>query len=244
MESMMEIKSKETGWKSFYYLGVLCVFSATAVMLAEIFITALPDGAPIQLTSKQLHEMYNRNWFMGMRYMGLMNMIASTLMIPVFFSLFGAHRNTNGVLAAFALVIALISYTVFLSDNVSFSILLLSKKYAVANEIERTALITATETLFSKGASHTPGTFPGFLLGLIGSILFNIVIIKGKVFKKITGIIGVIAFLFLLIFEVLSSFISSLYMQAMIFAMIGGISVIVWYILVGLELTKHAKKIS
>lgn len=240
----MEIDSKEAEWKTSYYLGALCVFTATVVMLAEIFITALPDGAPVQLTSEGLLEMYNRNWFMGMRYMGLMNMISSTLLIPVFFSLFGAHRNTNGVLAAFALVIALISYAVFLSDNVSFPILLLSKKYTMANEIERTALITATEALFSKGASHTPGTFPGFLLGQIGSILFCIVIIIGRVFKKRTGIIGLIAFVFLLIFEVISSFMSSLFKQAMIFAMIGGISAIVWFILVGVELTKHAKKVS
>lgn len=212
------------------------------VMLMEIFITALPDGARLQLTSHQLLELYNRNWFMGMRYMGLINIIASTLMIPVFYSLYGAHRNSNKVFAEFALLVALISYAVFLSDNVAFPILELSKKYSIANESEKILLITATEALFSKGASHTPGTFPGFLLGQVGGILFSIVIIQGNIFNKITGIIGIIAFTFLLIFEILSSFISSLYQQAMIFAMIGGISALTWYVFVGVELLKLNNK--
>ncbi|MBN2737386.1 MAG: DUF4386 family protein [Spirochaetales bacterium] len=229
-------------WKRFNLIGAVCVFSAMFVMLMEIFLTSLPDGARIQLTSQQLLEMYNRNWFMGMRYMGLINIIASTLMIPVYYSLYGVHRDSNKVFAGFALVIAIISYAVFLSDNVSFPILELSKKYSAASESEKLLLVTATESLFAKGASHTPGTFPGFLLGQLGSILFNIVIIKGKQFKKIIGIIGTIAFSFLLIFEILSSFITSHYQQAMIFAMMGGISAITWYVLIGLEFLKLHKK--
>lgn len=234
--------TQEMEWKNFYFIGAICVFAATIVMLAEIFLTALPDGARVQLTSQQLLEMYNRNWFMGMRYMGLMNIIATSLMIPVFFSLYGVHRNTHGVLAAFALILALISYAVFLSDNVALPVLHLSQKYAVASEIDRTTILTATETLFSKGASHTPGTFPGFALGLIGSILFSIVITKGKIFKRITGIVGLVAFSFLLLFEIVSSFIGALYDQAMIFAMIGGLSAIIWYLLIGRELAQHARK--
>jgi hypothetical protein len=238
----MEISPNEKEWKKMYLIGSVSTFIAMLVMIAEIFITALPDGAPVQLTMTNLLDMYNRNWFMGMRYMGLMNIFASTLMIPIFISLYGVHRKTNGLFAFFALVISIIGYTIFMSDNVAFPILELSRKYSLSNlESDKMMIVSATEALFSKGASHTPGTFPGFFMGEIASILFCVVILSGNIFKKKIGIIGLIAFIFLLIFEIISSFINSLYNQAMIFAMIGGISAIIWYVFVGLELLKISK---
>jgi hypothetical protein len=238
----MDINGNDKEWKLFHKISAFCVFLAFFIMLAEIFITALPDGARVQLSAKELLEMYNRNWFMGMRYMGLMNIFATTLMIPVFLSFFAIHKKSNKEFAICSLVICLLSYTIFMSDNVSFPILNLSKKYLITNlESEKVMIISAAEALIAKGASHTPGTFPGFLLAQIGSILFCTLMVVGKKFRKKTGIIGIIAFTFLLIFEVLSSFISSLYNQAMIFAMIGGISALTWYIFVGFELLRFAK---
>ncbi|MDF1573020.1 MAG: hypothetical protein P1P82_15535 [Bacteroidales bacterium] len=231
-------ENNEKHWRMFYLIGAVCAFSAAIAMITEVFLTALPDGARVQLTGEKLLELYNRNWFMGMRYMGFMNIIAFTILIPVNFSLYGVHRKTNGVFALFTLIIALIGYAVFLSDNTSFPILELSKRYAIANESDRLLIVTATETLFAKGASHTPGTFPGFLLGQMGSILFSILIIQGKIFKPVIGFIGIIAFTFLLVFEVISTFIHSLYDQAMIFAMIGGIMAIIWLFLIGIALKK------
>ena len=240
----MEITSNEKEWQKIYLIGAISTFTAMLVMIAEIFITTLPDGAPVKLTMTNLLDLYNRNWFMGMRYMGLMNIFASTLMIPVFISLYGVHRKTNGLFTFFALITSLISYVIFMSDNVAFPILELSRKYSLSNlDSDKMMILSATEALFAKGASHTPGTFPGFFIGQIASILFCIALVAGNIFKKRTGIIGIIAFTFLLIFEIISSFIKSLYNQAMIFALIGGISAIIWYIFVGIELINVSKKI-
>lgn len=236
----MDYNSRE--WKLFYKISAFCVFTAFLVMIAEIFITALPDGARVQLSAVELLEMYNRNLFMGMRFMGLMNIFATSLMIPIFLSFFVIHRERHNVLSLLSLILCLMGYVVFMSDNVSFPILSLSNRYLTTNiESEKLIIISATEGLMAKGASHTPGTFPGFLLGQVGSILFCVLMILGNRFKKSTGILGVIAFTFLLIFEVVSSFVHSLFDQAMILAMIGGISAITWYIKVGIELLKIAK---
>jgi hypothetical protein len=238
----MEINNDQQ-WKYFYRVGAISVFAAMFVMLTEMFITVLPDGTVTENTITFLLEMYQRNWFMAMRYMGLMNIFATSLMIPVFFALYGIHRKTSGVFAAFALIISLLSYVIFMADNVSFPILHLSQKYSPSNtESEKMIIIAAVEALFAKGASHTPGTFPGFFIGEIGSILFCIVMIIGNVFKKITGIIGLVAFTFLLIFEIMSSFINRFSNIAMIFVMIGGISALTWYVLIGLELIKASKR--
>ena len=65
--------------------------------------------------------------------------------------------------------------------------------------------------------------------------------LNGKVFSNTTAVLGIIGFSFLFVFEVCSSFIQTFYDTAMIFAMIGGISTIIWYIIVGLKLFKAQK---
>ncbi|MBN2350426.1 MAG: hypothetical protein JXJ22_16435 [Bacteroidales bacterium] len=232
----------EKHWKLFYKIGAISVFLSVLVMLTEIFLTALPDGARAELTIEQLFDMYNRNWFMAMRYMGLINIIASTLMLPVFFSLYGLYRYNLKVFASFSLILSFVGYVIFMADNASFACLGLAEKYfKEVSDINKTILLAAGEALFAKGASHTPGTFPGFLIGEIAGIFFSIIMLIGRVLKKSTGIIGLIGCSFLLIFEVISSFISSLFYEAMIFAMIGGIMTLVWYVLIGLGLLKNSR---
>jgi hypothetical protein len=236
------MKTTEQQWKPAYKIAAISAFLALFTMLTEIFLTALPEGARVMHGISELFDMYNRNWFMAMRYMGLINIVATSLMLPVFFALYGLHREKMQVFAAFSLIVSMLGYTIFMADNVSFPFLALAEKYALAvNETERNQLIAAGEALFAKGASHTPGTFPGFFIAQIASSFFSIILLKGGVFKKAVGITGLTAFSFLLIFEVISSFVTSLYNEAMIFAMIGGPLALVWYAMIGMGLLKQSK---
>lgn len=239
----MNVTDNEKEWKRFYKAGGISVFLALAVMLTEMFLTALPDGARVEQSITGLFEMYDRNWFMAMRYMGLMNIFATTLMIPVYVSFYGLYRHKAGVLSFLALVLSLAAYAVFISDNVSFAFLELAGKYASAEtESERTILVAAGEALFARGASHTPGTFPGFFIGQIAALIFSWIIMSGGILKKATGIIGLISFSLLLIFEIVSSFIESLFDEAMILAMTGGTLALIWYVMVGTGLFRQSRK--
>jgi hypothetical protein len=231
----------EKHWKLFYKIGAISGFIVVLVMLTEIFLTALPDGARTELSIEELLDMYNRNWFMAMRNMGLMNIIASTVMLPIFFSLWGLYRNNLKVFASFSLILCIVGYVIFMADNSAFALLEVAEKYSgEISDINKTILLAAGETLFAKGASHTPGTFPGFFIEEIGGIFFSIIILNGNVLKKSTGIIGLIGSSFLLIFEAISSFIETLFDEAIIFAMIGGILSLIWYVLIGLGLWKNS----
>jgi hypothetical protein len=238
----MDNNTFEKHWKLFYKIGAISVFLAVLVMLTEIFLTALPDGSRAELTVEQLFNMYNRNCFMAMRYMGLMNIIASTLMLPVFFSLYGLYRHNLKVFASFTLILSLAGYVIFMADNTAFAFLELAEKYSKEiSDTNKTILLAAGEALIARGASHTPGTFPGFLIGEIGGILFSIIILIGGILKKSTGIIGLIGCSFLLIFEIISSFIGTLFHESIIVAMIGGIMTLAWYVLIGLGLLKNSR---
>lgn len=234
--------NKNRQWLVIYRLGAICAFSALLVMLTEMFLTMLPDGAREIRTISELFEMYNRNWFMAMRYMGLINIIATTLMIPVFYSIYGVHREKYHAYAGIIFFTYIAGYAIFMADNSSFGLLHLSNKYELAeSESLKSSLLAAGEALFAKGASHTPGTFPGFFIGELTSILFCVLMLNGKVFNRLTAIIGLIGFSFLFIFELCSSFIPLLYDSSMVLAMIGGTATLVWYVLVGLRLFKVSK---
>jgi len=64
----------------------------------------------------------------------------------------------------------------------------------------------------------------------------SIVMFKGKIFTKLNGLIGILSFTFMLVFEFCTSFIPALDTVATILVMFGGILSIVWGILTGLKL--------
>ena len=241
----MELKINELRWKALYRIGAACAIFTIVVMVTEILLTLLPEGSRATAGTSTINgwfDLFERNWFMAMRNLGLVNIIATTLMIPIFLSLFSLHRSENGAFAGLSLILFLASYAIFMSDNSALPMLALSEKYAVSDsESQRFMLLSAGEALIAKGRSHTPGTFPGFFLSELANILICIVILNGKVFKKVTGLVGIITFGFLFVFEVISSFISNLFDIAMIFALIGGISAIVWYIMLAIGLLRVSK---
>jgi hypothetical protein len=211
-------------------------------MLTEILLTMLPDGAREIHSITELYEMYNRNRFMAMRYMGLVNIIASSILVLVYYALYGLYKQKLPATTTLAFILSLLGYAIFMAGNVSFAFIELADRYRVADsETTKLNLIAAGEALFAKGASHTPGTFPGFFIGETASILFSVIILRGGFMKKIVGITGIIAFSFLFIFEFTSSFVASFYEKAMIFAIIGGILALTWYGMIGYNLWKKVR---
>ncbi|MDA3809576.1 MAG: hypothetical protein PF518_04505 [Spirochaetaceae bacterium] len=182
----MEIKSNDHNWKIMYKIGMIAIFLTVFIMVAEMFLTMLPDGSRSNKGPGDVYswfDLFDRNWFMAMRDLGLINIFATTLTIPAFFSLFGLHYSRNNVLAGMTLILFIVSYAVFMADNVAFPMLALSQKYAIADPASKTILLGAGEALLAKGISHTPGTFPGFFLSELTSILMSILILQAGVFK-------------------------------------------------------------
>jgi hypothetical protein len=96
--------------------------------------------------------------------------------------------------------------------------------------------------MISVGQSHTPGTFLAFFFSEIAGILMAVVILRGKLFRPVAAAAGIIGYSFLLIFEVLSSFVPSSHNAILIIAMIGGLANITWYLLVALGLFRLGKE--
>jgi hypothetical protein len=180
---------------------------------------------------------------MGLRNLGLLNIVMFALGIPMYFALYTAHRNVNKAFGALAMIISFIGVAVFFATNRAFSMLELSGQYAQATtDAQRSMFAAAGQAMLSVGRSHSLGTFISFFLGELAGILMSVVMLRGKIFSKATALTGIIGFTLLLIFEVCTSFIPVLNEVAMIFAMGGGLLNITWLILLGRRLFQLVRK--
>jgi len=228
IQSRKESPSAE--WTGLYKLGAVTSLLILCTALLEILITFLPGGYASAETVVDWFNLLQDNWFLGLRNLGLLNIVMIALGTPMFFALCMTHRKMNPSYSVLAMIISFLGDAVFYATNRAFAMLDLSTQYAAASTVaQRTTLEAAGQALLAVGQSHVPGTFLGFCLGEIAGILISIVMLQGGIFSKLNAWVGILGFGMLLVYEICQSFIPESGSFALIFAMIGGILNLVWY---------------
>src|SRR5512147_1685959 len=97
-------ESTSSGWTSLYKLGGAAALGIVLTALIEILITFLPGGYTTSETVIDWFRLFQENWFLGLRNLGLLNIIMTALGIPMFFALYTAHRKVNQPYAALAMI--------------------------------------------------------------------------------------------------------------------------------------------
>ena len=225
-----------------YRLGGVMALLIVVTALLEIIITFLPGGYASADTVQDWFNLFQNNWFLGLRNLGLLNILMTTLGIPMFFALYSAHRETCQPYTTLALMFSLLGAAIFFATNRAFPMLDLSRQYAqAATEAERALLSAAGQAMLSVGESHTPGTFLAFFFSEVAGIMISLVMLRGRIFPVFNAIVGILGFGMLLVFDICTSFVPALSSVFLIFAMIGGLLSIAWYILISLRLFRLAK---
>lgn len=228
-------ETTESNWKSLYKVAGFAAMLAVFVALTDIVLTFFPAGAeqPGSMTAVDWFELFHRNWFFGLRNLGLLpNILTLVLLIPVFLALYAAHRHVTPAYALLSMVLSLVGTAIYLSNNAAFPMLTLSLKYSAAtSDAERLLLAAAGEAILAHGEDFTPGVFTGFLFGEVAIITISAVMLRCGVFTRTTAYAGILGGIFLTVFTVWATFIPILFAVSMILAMVGGLSSIVWYIL-------------
>lgn len=163
---MTDAQNGQFHWKSIYRIGALAAIGAVLVGVLEILITFLPGGNTTQETVLDWFNLFQDNWFMGLRNLGLLNIFLNLLAILTYFALYAVHRQHRlQPYAALAGLISFLGIGVFLATNRAFAMLDLSNQYAAATtDAQRLTLAAAGQAMLAVGESHTPGTFLAFFL--------------------------------------------------------------------------------
>jgi hypothetical protein len=176
--------------------------------------------------------------FLGLRTLGLFNMINMALTLPLYMALYRAHRASAPVLASLAWGCFLLGAAVYTANNRALAMLTLGGQYTVAAGAQKAALEAAAAALLAQAEDFTPGAFPGFFLSSTASLLVMAAMLRGKVFHKGLAWMGMVGTLTLLGFTASVTFAPRSFDAAMPFAMLGGLVMLGWNILVAVRLLR------
>lgn len=214
--------------KNFYRFAGISALIGVLIGIGEILITFLPDGMAVTETVFDWFDLLNRNPFMGLRNLGLINIAITLLGTPVYLALYAAHKHKDRLFAGFATVLSFVGLAVFLSTNRAFPMLALSREYATATiPAQRDLVAAAGQALLAVGASHTNGTFLAFFLSELAGILISVVMLRGEIFPKSAAYAGILAFSLLMTYDLLASFFTSSGFVLLI-AVVGGLLTLAW----------------
>jgi hypothetical protein len=226
-------EASDWGWKGFYKLGGITVLIAILIPPAEIVIGLLPGAeraAAGTVTVVDWFMLLHNHWFLGLRNLGLLNIVGAYLFIPTFLAVYTALRRDNGAYAALGTILFLVGITVYLASNRAFTMLSLSRQYInAATDAQRSLFVAAGQAILAEGQSRA-----GVLLTEFASLLISAVMLRGKVFSRATACAGMLGNALLMVIEIAFMPISS--EVGMVVAAGGGLSLMTWYFLMGRRL--------
>lgn len=94
----------ESGWKNLYKVGGTTALIALLVPLAEVAINYLPGVASASQRTATVVEwfaLFQNHWLLGLRNLGLLNLIGAALLGPTILAIYAAVQRGNKDYAAF-----------------------------------------------------------------------------------------------------------------------------------------------
>jgi hypothetical protein len=216
----------------FFWFGGLTCMIFLAYCIATMLIVVLLGPPPS--TIEGYYIMLN-----GHLRLDILTVFVMPLYYLIFYSIYLAIKKENQESDLFSLIMVYAGLTLFLSTTSIFSYLSLSDKYILAtSEIEKSRIIAAGEAVLSKDMWHGTSAFIGGILLQTGGVLFSISMIRGKVFNKITGYVGVLIFGLDLIHILIAAVLPKV---STIIMVIAGTFYLLWFPLVGFRLFKLSR---
>ncbi|MHB1419656.1 MAG: DUF4386 family protein [Bacillota bacterium] len=236
-------KTGNSNRKGVYILGGTAAMMFVLVALLDIISSIISGKAvvPGTLNTVDWFTLFQQNPFHAFQNLGLFNIVEQSLMIPVFFALFLAHKNISKYYAAISMILNFIGAAIYISNNAAIPLFVLSSKYVAATtDAQRSVLLSAGQAILARGEDFTPGTFMGFFfLGLAG-IAISFIMMHSGVFSKTSSYLGILGTSILFIFSIWATFVPASYNSALILAMFGGLLSMVWLILISRRLFQLA----
>lgn len=245
LNHVTNVDTDDSSSKSLYKIAGAAVLIAVLLMLLDI-VTTIVSKEVIQFGTNAATDwfaIYQNNWFSGLRNLGFLNVLEMILTIPMFFALYAAHRHVNKTYAALAMILSLVGMAIYISNNPAVPMFVLSSKFAAAsNDTQRTMFAAAGEALLARGEDFSPGAFTGFFIGEIANIILAFVMLRGRIFGKVTSYAGIVGISLLTVYTIWVTFIPALQGAAMILAMVGGPLSTVWSILIARRLFQLGRR--
>jgi len=232
------IDEERQDWKSLYWIAGIGVLMTVGLIFIDIYMSLTGGDIEVgSLSAVGWFEHLRSDWFVGLRNLGVFNVLNPLLTLPLYLVIFNSHRRMLPWASWLMLTLFGIGTAVYIANNGALAMLSLSNQYfASVSPAERSLLEAAGTVIVARSEDFTPGTFPGFLLLNLSSLLLMGVMVKGQLFSKWMGLAGLLASTLLTVFTVISTFSPMFFSQAMLLAMIGGVFMLIWNIWISISM--------
>lgn len=207
----------ESGWKNLYKIGGTTALIALLVPLAEVAINYLPGVASASQRTTTVVDwfaLFQNHWLLGLRNLGLLNLIGAALLGPTILAIYAAVQRGNKDYAAFGTILFFVGMAVYVASNRAFPMLSLSRQYARATtDAQRLLLIAVGQTMLAEGQSRA-----GILLIELACLVISAVMLRGTVFSKATAYAGIPGNVLLMVVEIILAFARRLPKAGMVIA--------------------------
>jgi hypothetical protein len=225
-------------------MAVLIVIAGLIDVLTSMGVEAR-DNRTVSIL--EWFALFQTHRFAAFSRLGVINITTVSLCIPVYLAFNQAYRRDRPALVAFASILFFVAAAVYLASNTVFSIFALSQQYLAAPDAYKPVLEVAGRALLAQGADLTPGTFVGLFLVQIAGLVMTGIMLRGTVFSKWTGRVGLVGFSLMAVFFVLTAFVPERYATAMLLAAPGGLFLMAYQLLLArrfFQLGRHLQEMS
>jgi hypothetical protein len=231
------METADTNWKNLYKIGGIAAISSALLLLIEIITWTV---WPQPNTVMDYFTILQTNKIIGLIDFYLLEYIAYLLFLPMFLALYVALKRINESYMLIAISLAILGIAIFLATNNSFSMLSLSNQYMVATtEAQKSIILAAGQALMINTGQRSVGGFNmGLLLISVAGIIMSTIMLKSNNFSNKTAYLGILTFIISLAEYFRMILIPSELTLLLILAILSGIFLLIWLIMVGRSLIK------
>jgi len=236
---------KESAWKFLYMTGgvaaLLAVlffrrFLAVELMTFNGFgVFDVPATGPT--TALGWFTLLEKDRLVGLILLGIVDLINYALVGLLFLAVYGALRKVNKIAMGMAILLSIVSISVYFASNQALGFLHLSQQFQAATSDVQRSMYLGTGEALSANIQGTGWYVSLFLIYLAGLII-ALVMLNSDVFNKVTAWTGVLANGFgLLLFPALIFTPDIAWLPPSLSAPFR----VAWYVLIAIRLFKLAK---
>jgi hypothetical protein len=228
-------------WRGVYITGGIATIVALIGIVLDVIVGSTTGGnlSTLPQTAVDRFAQFEISPLLGLYNLDLLNIVNQIFLIPAYVALYAAHRKTSHAFSLLALIIFLVGTTVFVTTNTALPMLELSNKYAVATtESQKSLLAAAGEAMLVRGSHGGLGVFIGFLLPNIAGLIMSFAMLSGKIFGKVTSLMGIVGSSLILSYIVLVTFAPNVKDMATAVSMPGGLLLMAWMVMFTIKFFK------
>jgi len=225
--------------KSLYFAGSAAAFLAAFIFRRYLSAELSLFGITTPSSILGWFAVLQNNPLLGLAQLKFFDVVNFGLVGIMFLALFAALRQGKNVLLIGGICIGFVGIVVYALSNPALSLLSLSNQYATATSgTQRSAIAAEGQALLPM--LQGSGAYLGFLLIAVAGLAVSSVMLRGKIFPKVTASLGILTSAMDIAYSILVLFVPAAegYVIGLMLIPASGAVVCIWHILVGYKLYK------